>query len=64
MPPQSGSSQPCPQSTDRTYYSDPEKLNEVGGIYIDCDGQLYRWGRITNYATVDYMPCNCGPYIP
>ena len=54
----------CPQQTDRTYYSDAAMTEVAGEVFIDCSGTLYRWGRVTAYSTVNYLPCNCGPVVP
>ncbi len=39
----------------KVYYSDASLTVEVGGISVDCNGKVYRWGVITPFRdlTID-----------
>ncbi len=40
-----------------TYYSDPEKTNEVGYSITTCYGKKFTQGTVTAYKTVSREPC-------
>lgn len=40
------------------YYNGPDETSGlVGERTMTCDGHVVRWGQITQYYTVDTVPC-------
>ena len=57
------------QEVTRTYYSNANKTEVVGGSILSCYGGRATWGRVTRYVTVSSEPCaggggSRGPRVP